>query len=290
MKSLTQPQKFSGKLFTPDEIAQINQLIIDHPKAHRAALSRLVCQVFSWKKINGELKEMSCRVAMLAMHRDNLIQLPEPLRKKAPCKVNKKRTPEGEPGQPMHCAVTELDELQFQIVNQTNSPLWNELIDRYHYLGYTPLSGAQLRYFIYSNDQPIALLSFGASAWTTAPRDQFIGWQRSQRESQLHRVINNARFLILPWIKIPHLASKLLSIAAKRVQVDWLERYHYKPVLLETFVEVERFKGICYKAANWQCLGTTTGRGKKGANNARIGIKSVWIYPLTRHFRKILCQ
>lgn len=290
MKTLTQPQKFSGKLFTQDDIAQINQLIIDHPKAHRAALSRLVCQVFKWEKINGELKEMSCRVAMLSMYRDNLIQLPEPRRKKYSCKVNKKRTPEGEPGHPLHCAVTELNDLRFQIVDQTNSTLWNELIDRYHYLGYTPLSGAQLRYFVYSNNQPIALLSFGASAWTTAPRDQFIGWQKSQRESQLHRVINNARFLILPWIKVPHLASKLLSMTAKRVQADWLKRYHYKPVLLETFVEVERFKGICYKAANWQCLGTTTGRGKKGANNAKIGIKSVWVYPLTRHFKKILCQ
>ena len=289
MNTLTNPKKYSGKWFAPDDIAQINQLITDHPKAHRAALSRLVCQTFNWKKINGDLKEMSCRVAMLAMDRDHIIQLPAPRHKKHPCKVNKKRTPEGEPGQPIHCAITELDDLHFQIVDQTHSALWNELIDRYHYLGYTPLSGAQLRYFVYSNNQPVALLSFGASAWTTAPRDQFIGWQPSQREARLHHVINNARFLILPWIRVPHLASKLLSMAAKRVQADWLERYHYQPVLLETFVATEHFKGTCYKAANWQCLGTTTGRGKKGANNANIGIKSVWVYPLTRHFKKILC-
>jgi len=289
MNTLTEPKKYSGKCFTPDDIARINQLISDHPKAHRAALSRLVCQAFNWKKINGELKEMSCRVAMLAMARDNIILLPEPRGKKYPCKVNKKRTPQGEPGQPVHCAVTELNDLTFQIVDQTHSALWNELIDRYHYLGYTPLSGAQLRYFVYSNNQPVALLSFGASAWTTAPRDQFIGWKKEQRESRLHQVINNARFLILPWIRVPHLASKLLSMAAKRVQADWLERYHYQPVLLETFVATEHFKGTCYKAANWQYLGTTTGRGKKGDKKTNIGIKSVWVYPLTRHFKKILC-
>ena len=289
MKILTEPRKYSGKWFTPDDIAQINLLITEHSKAHRAALSRLVCQTFNWKKINGELKEMSCRVAMLAMHRENIIGLPEPLRKKYPSQVNKKRTPQGEPGLPIHCAVTELDELQFQIVEKANSALWNELIDRYHYLGYTPMSGAQLRYFIYSNNQTVALLSFGASAWTTAPRDKFIGWTHSQRKEQLHHVINNARFLILPWVRVPNLASKLLSMAARRVQVDWLERYHYQPVLLETFVAVEQFKGTCYKAANWQCLGTTTGRGKKGDQNANIGIKSVWVYPLTRNFTKVLC-
>lgn len=289
MKTLTNSRKYSGKWFNPDDIAQINQLITDNPKAHRLALSRLVCQMFNWKKINGELKEMSCRVAMLAMHRDNIIVLPEPLCKKYPCQINNKRTPEGEPGLPIHCEVTELDDLLFQIVEKANTGLWNELIDRYHYLGYTAMSGAQLRYFVYSNKQPIALLSFGASAWTTAPRDKFIGWTHSQREERLHYVINNARFLILPWVRVPHLASKLLSMVARRVQTDWLVRYHYQPVLLETFVAVKQFKGTCYKAANWQCLGNTTGRGKKGSHKANIGIKSVWVYPLTRHFKKVLC-
>ena len=290
MNTITDPKKYSGRWFTPDDIEQIKQIISDNPKAHRAALSRLVCQAFNWKKINGGLKEMSCRVAMLAMFRDNIIRLPEPLCKKHPSQINKKRTPQGEPGKDIHCAITELNHLQFQVVDQTNSALWNELIDRYHYLGYTPLSGAQIRYFVYANNQPVALISFGASAWTTAPRDKFIGWTPSQRESRLHYVINNARFLILPWIRVPHLASKLLSMVAKRVQTDWFERYHYQPVLLETFVEIKRFKGTCYKAANWECVGTTTGRGKKGNNKADIGIKSIWIYPLTRHYKKILCQ
>jgi len=237
MNTITEPRKYSGKWFSPDDIEQIKQIITDNPQAHRAALSRLVCQAFNWKKINGGLKEMSCRVAMLAMNKDNIICLPEPLRKKHPGNIKKKHTEQGEPRPAIHCAITELTHLQFQVVDQTNSALWNELIDRYHYLGYTPLSGAQLRYFVYSHEQPVALLSFGASAWTTAPRDQFIGWEKSQRESRLHLIINNARFLILPWIRIPHLASKLLSMIARRVQADWLERYHYQRIVPVSMLE-----------------------------------------------------
>jgi hypothetical protein len=289
MSIIIDQKKYSGKWFSPNDIEQIKQTISNNPLASRALLSQLVCQKLNWKKIDGNLKEMSCRVAMLSMERDNLIHLPEPLYKKQPCKQFKKRTSLGEPGQPVNCPITKLSDLQFKIVERHTSALWNELIDRYHYLGYKPLSGAQIRYFVYSNNQPVALLSFGASAWTTAPRDKFIGWTHSQRKEQLHYVINNARFLILPWVRVPHLASKLLSMAARRVQTDWLERYHYQPVLLETFVAVEQFKGTCYKAANWQCLGTTTGRGKKGSHKANIGIKSVWVYPLTRHFKKVLC-
>jgi Druantia protein DruA len=289
MNITTESKKYSGKYFSPNDIECIKQLLITNPKANRAALSRLVCEQFKWFKMDGNLKEMSCRVAMINMERDKLIILPKPLHKKYPCHAHKKQTSKGNPGQPVNCAVSELSNLQIQPVERDNSGLWNELIERYHYLGYQPLSGAQIRYFVYSNEQLIALLSFGASAWTTAPRDQFIGWRKSQRESRLHQVINNARFLILPWIKVPHLASKILSMAARRVQADWLERYHYQPVLLETFVEVERFKGTCYKAANWQCLGTTTGRGKKGGHQASLPVKSVWIYPLNKHFKKILC-
>jgi len=290
MNTIIERKKYSGKWFSSNDIDQIRQIISTNPQASRASLSRLVCEKLNWQKIDGNLKEMSCRVAMLDMGRDGLVSLPEPRFKKLPCKNYKKRTANGEPGQPINCAITELTDFRFELVDGKSSALWNELIDRYHYLGYKPLSGAQLRYFVYINEQPAALLSFGASAWSTASRDQFIGWQKTQRESNLHLIINNARFLILPWIRVPHLASKLLSMVAKRIPSDWLERYHYQPVLLETFVEIKRFKGICYKAANWQCLGTTTGRGKKGSNQARLPIKSVWVYPLTKHFRKMLCE
>ncbi len=289
MNTITIPKKYSGKWFSPDDILLINQLIANNPQASRAALSRLVCQQFDWHKQDGGLKEMSCRVAMLRMLDDNIISLPKPRVNKLPCHHFKKRTDAAEPGQPLNCAITELSGLNIDLVNRNNSALWNELIDRYHYLGYKPMPGAQLRYFVSNGDHPIALLSFGASAWKTAPRDRYIGWHDEQRKSNLHLIVNNARFLILPWIRVPHLGSKLLSMCAKRLPNDWVSRYHYRPVLLETFVQQDRFKGTCYKASNWEMLGTTTGRGKIGTNRATLPVKTVWVYPLNKHFKKILC-
>ena len=179
--------------------------------------------------------------------------------------------------------------LRFQIVSKANSALWNEYIERYHYLGYTPLPGAQLRYFIYAGDQIIALTGFGAAAWQTAPRDKFVGWDREQRKKNLHLIVNNARFLILPWIKSKNLASKILSLTARRLPDDWEEKYNIRPVLLETFVEIERFTGACYKAANWRLCGQTKGRGKLGpSGKISLPIKDVWVYPLDRKFGIIL--
>lgn len=174
-------------------------------------------------------------------------------------------------------------------MKKSTSRLWNEYIDRYHYLGYKPLPGAQLRYFVYAGERLVALLGFGAAAWTTAARDNYIGWTNELRLERLHLVVNNARFLILPWVKVAHLGSKILSLAAKRIATDWYTRYHYRPLLLETFVDTTRFKGTCYRAANWQYLGETTGRGKKGGNKAALPVKSVWVYPLDKHAKNKLC-
>jgi hypothetical protein len=183
-----------------------------------------------------------------------------------------------------------LPPLQLKLVHQRDdSRLWNEYIHRYHYLGYAPLPGAQLRYFITCGDKFLALLGFGASAWQCAPRDQFIGWQHDQRKKNLHLIVNNARFLILPWVKSKNLASKILAIAAKRLPADWQARYKYRPVLLETFVEQNRFAGTCYKAANWTCVGQTKGRGKLGpAGKQSVPIKDIWLYPLAQNFRRLL--
>jgi len=179
--------------------------------------------------------------------------------------------------------------LEIAIGSQALS-LWREFIERYHYLGYTPLPGAQIRYFIYAEDKLLALISFSAAAWKTAPRDQFIGWNREQREKNLQYVINNSRFLILPWIRSPNLASKILSLCAQQLPHDWLVRYAYQPVLLETFVECQRFTGGCYKAANWINVGQTKGRGKLDRyNEAKLPEKSIWLCPLNKKFRKILC-
>jgi len=190
---------------------------------------------------------MSARVAMLRMQDDNLIKLPAPRQKKP--KQNICFTPATEPATPVFLPVHQLPQITFQQVDKTTTRLWNEYIHRYHYLGYTPLPGAQLRYFITSGDQVLALISFSASAWQCAPRDQHIGWTHDQRKHNLNLIINNSRFLILPWIQCKNLASKILAMAAKRIANDWQQRYNYRPVLLKTFVEKNRFAGTCYRAA-----------------------------------------
>lgn len=234
---------------------------------------------------------MSCRVALLRMQEDGLVCLPPPRRRNGNGTRYERRTPQAEPGLPLRTPVSDLHDLRLEPVTLTrDSHLWNEYVARYHYLGYQVLPGAQLRYFAWAEGRIIALLGFGAAAWKTAPRDTFIGWTHAQRRQQLHQVVNNARFLILPWVTSRHLASKLLAMAARRLPSDWHDRYSYTPVLLETFVDKQRFAGTCYKAANWLYLGDTKGRGKLDTNHlSPLPIKSVWVLPLHRRFRQTLC-
>jgi hypothetical protein len=188
-------------------------------------------------------------------------------------------------------AVHELAGLRLEVVERTGSALWNEYIDRYHYLGYKPLPGAQLRYFAYAEQRLVGLLGFGAAAWKSGARDEWIGWSRGQRHRNLPAVVNNARFLILPWVRVAHLASKLLAMAARALPAHWQGRYGYRPVLLETFVEAARFTGTCYRAANWTCVGQTQGRGKLGDHRlGQVPVKTVWVYPLAKDFRVRLWQ
>jgi len=175
------------------------------------------------------------------------------------------------------------------VLSRQHSHLWNEYVDRYHYLGYHPLPGAQLRYFASTPQRPLALLGFGAAAWKTRVREDFIGWTARQREARLHLIVNNARFLILPWVHSRNLASRLLALATQRLTDDWQMHYGYRPVLLETFVDKRRFSGTCYKAANWLRLGDTQGRGKLDTAHAHaLPVKSVWVLPLTPRFRDAL--
>ena len=175
------------------------------------------------------------------------------------------------------------------VVEKARSRLWNGLIDRYHYLGYSPLPGAQMRYLIESEQGLLGALGFGAAAWKVAARDRWIGWERETRERHLGRVLNNARFLVLPWIRVRNLASRVLALAARQVGEDFAERYGERPVLLETFVETPRFRGTCYRAANWQHLGCTQGRGKCDvAHRAALARKDIYVYPLSADFRRAL--
>ena len=283
--------RYCGRDFTPDELKTIRGIIAADPQRTRAHISRLVCQSLGWYKPDGGLKDMSCRVALLRMQDDDLLTLPVPQHEQSKCRPKIRMTSATAPQPTVTTPVHELPALSLEIVtSRKDSALWREYMHRYHYLGYTPLPGAQLRYLAVSNGAILALLGFGAAAWKTAPRDRFIGWKKQQQQERLRLIVNNARFLILPWVKSKNLASKLLAMVSKRLPVDWNRQYGYSPVLLETFVESNRFLGTCYQAANWIPVGRTQGRGKLDVHNTRsLPQKDIWLYPLTKNFKQILC-
>lgn len=282
--------RYRGRDFTEKEINLIRELIVHHKESSRRKLSKAICERLDWRKVNGELKDMACRVALLMMDKDKLISLPPKkfifYGKSQPQRVN------CDPLPPIDLPVHQIGTIEIQLVKKPKeSILWNSYIDRYHYLGYKPLPGAQLRYLIKANNQLVALIGFGGAAWRVAPRDAFIGWADEKRKSNLHLIINNARFLILPWVTSQNLASKILSLIAKKLPTDWEQRYKYRPVLFETFVEDQKFKGACYKASNWVMVGKTQGRGKMDRKHQNLlPIKSIWLFPLSKKFKKILCS
>ncbi len=282
---------YCGRDFSPTDIQTIRDLIAQEPALLRSPLSRRLCEQFGWFKPNGELKDMTCRVALLRMHEQGLITLPVSRISAVRRRPDFPATPASDPQCALLQPVHEIGPLTLRLVaGAAVSRLWNEYIQRYHYLGYTAMSGSQLRYNVYAGDKLVALLSFGASAWRLAGRDTFIGWQQAQRLKNLQLVVNNARFLILPWIQCKGLASKILSIVCRQLPIDWHQRYGFKPVLLETFVETERHRGTSYKAANWINVGKTVGRGKKSRVHEQIiPVKDIWLYPLRQNFRTVLC-
>jgi len=283
--------RYCGRPFTCEEIELVRRLIAAEPRPNRAQLSRNVCEALNWVRPNATLKDMSCRVAMLRMEKDGLIELPPPQNGNGNGAACPRLTAASAPGQPITASAGRLGKLQLcPVTTPHQSALWNELIQRHHYLGYQPLPGAQIRYLIFSaNSQLLAALGFGAAAWKVAPRDHFIGWTPEQRARNLHLVVNNARFLILPWVTSRNLASKILALAAKRLPNDWHARYQYTPVLLETFVERQRFTGACYRGANWRHIGETQGRGKLDRHHQKTAsVKNIYLYPLRKHFRQIL--
>ena len=282
--------RYCGRDFTEGEIDLIRELLRT-PTMNRARLSREVCERLRWRRENGGLKDMSCRVALLRMQTDGLISLPAP---RNPKPVTYRSYPHIEQAilEPATLPTIDLARITVEpVLIRADSLLWNAYIERHHYLGHQLMPGAQLRYFVRAAGHIIAALGFGASAWKVKPRDQIIGWTAEQRQRNLHLVVNNARFLILPWIRCQNLASRILALVSRRLPDDWQVRYAYRPVLLETFVEKPRFTGTCYKAANWRNLGDTQGRGKLDTLHRKDQpIKSIWIYPLTPKFQWQLCN
>jgi hypothetical protein len=284
---------YSGKDFTESNIKMINEIIGENTKRSRAVISKKVCETLEWYQPNGRLKLSNMAIVLKKMEKDHLIELPPSSAYSASRKAKPIiRTTNTDPKPEIIGSVGSLSPLKIEIASsKQNQALWNEYIDRYHYLGYSPLPGASLKYFFYSGHDIVALMGFGASAWRIEARDWYIGWNDEQRKRNLNLIINQARFLILPWISSKNLASKVLSMIEKRIKADWKHKYHYMPVLMETFVEKRRFTGICYKAANWDHAGSTKGRGKKDRKNKKaLPIKDIFMRPLQKDFRDILCR
>ena len=284
--------RYYGRDFTAEKMALLRALVAASPPPNRHALSREFCRRIGWFTPDGGLKDMMARVTMLAMHNDGRIVLPPPKWPRPPRRPMV-FGPDTEP--PLFPAPTTLDEVRplrlRPVVRYTREgKRWNAFIARYHYLGYKTLVGAQMRYAVHDRDGwPLAMLGFSTAAWKLAPRDKFIGWTPQLHEKNLPLVVDNPRFLILPWITIPNLGSHILAIIRRRLSDDWTERYNTNPVLIETFVETPRYTGAVYRASGWVHVGTTQGRGRydrdKLYDKPR---KDVWLRPPRKDWKRIL--
>lgn len=281
------PVVICGRPFSTRDLEVIRKIIADDSMPCRAEIARQVCRDLVWLDEAGRPKLMSCRVALLRMQERGLLQLPAPRNGNGNGKAYSPSLELSPPSNEVLGSAGDLNGLRLRLVeSRASSRLWNDAIARFHYLGYTPLAGAQLRYLVEYDEGVLGAIGFGACAWKVAPRDRWIGWTAEQRKSSLQRVVNNARFLLLPWVRVKNLASRVLSMSARRLAQDWQERYGYRPVLLETFVEQPRFAGTCYRAANWVYVGDTQGRGKLDRYAERsLPVKGVYLYPLVSNFR-----
>ena len=284
------PRLLQGRMFTLKDLEVVRRLIAENPQSSRYNLAGLLCRLWDWYSPAGKIKLKSARELLDKLHAAELIVLPPPKQtmSKGPKLLQQKLF--AEPAITQKRTLQELLPLSFEQVTAKNkSALWNELIERYHYLGSSKLFGARMRYLVYSQAEIIAVFGFSAAAWQTEPRDRFIGWDQGQRRRNLQLVVNNSRFLILPWIKCQNLASTLLSQVIKRLPDDWESTYGYRPALLETFVDGERFGGTCYSASNWIYAGFTKGQGRQDKSNKRVvSEKDVFLYPLQKDFRERL--
>lgn len=282
--------RYLGRSLSEADLSAIRAICADPDYPTRAAIAREVCRVLGWTRPDGALKDMSAKVALARLAADGHITLPPPTHPLY--RPHRHLQATIDPGPQVSAPLSSLGPLHITTCSRGTeaSVTWNEMISRFHYLGYTPASGAQLRYLVTAESGALlAAVSFAAAAWALADRDSWIGWSPQIRQARLHLVVGNPRFLVLPWVRVPHLASHLLGSVTRRLAVDWSARYGYAPVLVETFVETARHAGTCYKAANWTHVGRTKGRGKLDRYNARaLPIKDIYLYPLNRHFRRHL--
>jgi len=269
----------------------IRELIADHPGFTRRALSRALCTHWNWTQDNGELKDAVCRGLLLALHRGGHTELPPPRwYARQPARRHRPKTHRAIDTSPMAARLRDLDRLEIRQVRRSDDEaLVESLIDRHHYLGYRRPVGAHLKYLVWAQGRPVACLGWSSSPRHLGVRDRFIGWEQQARKRNIHLLAYNTRFLILPWVRVPHLASHILGRMAAQISADWQRVYAHPIYLLETFVDPARFRGTCYRAANWVVLGQTTGRGKDDqTHRPNRPIKEVLALPLTPRFRQLL--
>jgi uncharacterized protein DUF4338 len=285
---------FRGCPIRQADVAFLQELIAQHPDLSRRRLSVKVCEAWQWVQPNGQPRDMVCRSLLLALHRAGHLTLPAPRCTPPNNAIRHRRVAPVALGDttPLEGTLASLGPLTIALVRRTDGEtLFAHLLSHYHYLGYSRPVGEHLKYLVWAGSRPIACLG-----WSSAPRqlnlrDQFIGAPKEAYRHHLHRIAYNTRFLIAPWVKIPHLASHLLGRIARRISADWQTLYQHPICLLESFVDTERFRGTCYRAANWICVGRSAGRGTKSKTGAApTSIKELWVYPLDRRFRDQLLQ
>ncbi len=289
------PLIIQGRQIGSVELTTIRKLISSHPDWHRTRLSQALCHQWDWCNEAGQLKDIAARSLLRKLDHRGLIQLPAPIRSGNNAFRNRcdGQIPLNlEPVQ-IQGRLSDIQPLQIQPITQAQDVrLLRQLLQQYHYLGYRGPVGENLKYLVYDRQgRLLGCLLYGAAAWRVAGRDHFIGWDDAARKRGLSRTANNMRFLILPGVRVPHLASHLLALISRRISADWQQKYGHPILLLETFVEQQRFTGTCYKAANWICVGRTAGRSRNhNSGDPSVPIKSVWLYPLVKHFRTRLCS
>ena len=283
---------FCGRRFTAQEVELMRVVAHDYAGLGVTEIARTICELLQWKRPSGGLKNHECRQLLERLQAEGMVTLPA-LRKlggRGPRQEDLSQ-PRVEP-EPVACAASECEPLELALVEgEMESRSWREHVERYHYLGCRVPFGANLRYWVRNRDRELACLLWTSPAWKMQARDTWIGWSDEQRKCTLQRIVNNGRFLILPWVRVKGLASKILAQSARQMPHDWQARYGYRPLLLETLVDTKRFRGTCYRAANWLHVGQTSGRGRLDRENQRHGqaIKDIYVYPLIRDARQRLC-
>jgi hypothetical protein len=292
LQSMDMVLRYRGRTVTQADVALVAELIARHPDASRRVLSQKLCAAWQWVQPNGTPCDLVCRGLMLALHRGGHIVLP-PQRAAPPNPLARRRAPAPVevPEQPLHAALRALGPLTIQQVRRTLAEaLVMGLIERYHYLGYVQPVGEHLKYLVTAGGRPIACFAWSSAPLHLSPRDRHIGWSAAARQKNLRLVAYQSRFLILPWVKVPHLASHLLSRMARQLSADWERVYAHPIYFTETFVDPSRYRGTCYRAANWTYLGLTSGRGKDAPTRRPTRKpKMVFGYPLVPDFQRRLC-